>query len=123
MWVATLLLAHHFILGADLGSMPSGPTLAQADIPVVNTQGDADQTQSAQSTMQPAVAHSIPDPRNEPAVSVGEGMAPVPRKLAEKNMEMGVCGDERDGGRKLVTEIGRTWHWAGSGESSQAPGD
>lgn len=84
MWVATLLLAHHFILGADLGSMPSGPTLAQADIPVVNTQGDADQTQSAQSTMQPAVAHSIPDPRNEPAVSVGEGMAPVPRKLAEK---------------------------------------
>ena len=84
MWVATLLLAHHFILGADLGSMPSGPTLAQADIPVVNTQGDADQTQSAQSTMQPAVAHSIPDQRNEPAVSVGEGMAPVPRKLAEK---------------------------------------
>ena len=69
------------ILGADLGSMPSGPTLAH---PVVNTQGDADQTQSAQSTMQRAVAHSIPDQRNEPAVSVGEGMAPVPRKLAEK---------------------------------------
>ena len=101
-----LLLAHHLILGAVLGSMPSGSTLAQADIPVVNAQADADQAQSASSTMQPAVTHSMPDHHNEPGTSVGEGVAPVPKKLAEKiwrwefleMSEMVAC-------RKLVAEI------------------
>lgn len=64
--------------------MPSGPTLVQADIPLVNVQADAGQSQSAPSTMQPAGTHSMPDQYNEPGIQVGEGMAPVPKKLAEK---------------------------------------
>ena len=82
--VATLLLAHHLILGAELRLMPSGSTLAQADIPIVNAQADADQVQSAPSTMQPAVTHSTPDHYNEPGISVYEGTVPVPKKLAKK---------------------------------------
>ena len=77
-----LLLDHHLILGEEIGSMPSGSTLAQADIPIVNGQDNTEQVQSAPSTMQSAGTHSMPDQHNEPGISVGEGMAPVPRKLA-----------------------------------------
>eukprot|EP00731_Ephydatia_muelleri_P006683 Em0003g931a len=71
-------------IGAELGSMPSGSTLAQVDTPIVNVQADADQAQSAPSTMQPVVTHSMPDHHNELGTLVGEGVAPVPKKLAEK---------------------------------------
>ena len=64
--------------------MPSGIALAQAEIPLASSQSETSQAPVAPSVMQLPGPHDVSDQPNELGVSVGEGMAPVPRKLAER---------------------------------------
>lgn len=93
-------IAHHFIIDAEIGLMPL------ADIPLIDVQADA---QSAPNKMQPAVTHSLPD-QHEGARNF--------QKSWQRNMEVEVCGNEWDAGRKLVAEVRCTQCWASSGKSS-----
>ena len=64
--------------------MPSGIALAQAEIPLASSQSETSQAPVAPSVMQLPGPHDVSGQPNELGVSVGEGMAPVPRKLAER---------------------------------------
>ena len=64
--------------------MPSGIALAQAEIPLASSQSETGQAPVVPSVMQLPGPHDVSGQPNELGVSVGKGMAPVPRKLAER---------------------------------------
>ncbi|KAL5493809.1 hypothetical protein EMCRGX_G015039 [Ephydatia muelleri] len=64
--------------------MPSGIALAQAEIPLASSESETGQAPVAPSVMQLPGPHDVSGQPNELGVSVGKGMAPVPRKLAER---------------------------------------